>query len=166
MPERDFEILYRATPEHRRGNSNLPGHFVYPVTRLEGHADYRDRQRKACETFYPGFDPAHVHAAVCDIGGRLSCNKWSWLDYGIPNEYNPVREFIAPYEQLSRAEGMKGSNQVALGFQTLQQQEAIDMGKTPSLTPRPGAGTPTVIINNGTRAVKEVRKGVLGLGGK
>lgn len=145
--DRDFEILYGSKPEYLRPNSNLPGRFVYTLTRLTNHADFMDKIRESLEGKYPGFG-----------------TTWDWTDYGIPNDFNPVREFVTPYSQFSRAEGMKGSEQVVRGFagpQAIPMMEGV--GQEPNLLPRPTNNVPMVIIQNGAKEVKKARR--FGLGG-
>jgi len=144
--QHDFEVLYRNTPEHIRSNANLPGQFVFPVSSLEMEADGADEFRALLEAEYPGYG-----------------DKWHWKDFGIPENYNPLKVFITPYLQISRADGMKGSEQVVRGFQGFQPNEFEGIGQ-PSLMPKAGAG-PTVVIQNGVRELKE-KRGLRGLGGR
>lgn len=136
----DFAVLYEKTPEHVRSNANLPGQFVFPIASLEMEADSADNYRELMEQEHPGYG-----------------ETWSWKDFGIPEAYNPLKVFITPYLQISRADGMKGSEQVVRGFQAFQPQ-GIDAIGQPSLMPKSTNGT-TVIVQNGKAAVNEVRKG-------
>lgn len=152
---KDFDVLYQNTPGHIRSNANLPGHFVFAVSSLEMEADDVEQERAMLEKAYPGYDAEHKHVDCGD-----DCRVWNWRDYGIPEEYNPLKVFIEPYLQISRAEGMKGSEQVVRGFNSQNQPMMEGLG-TPSLQPRMGP-SPVVVIQNG---VKEVKRGPrLGLG--
>lgn len=135
---RDFDVLYGSEPGHVRSNANLPGHFVYPITRMQTHADSMDEFRTEIEKAEPG----------------------DWQAWNVAADANPVKKFITPYSQFSRAEQMKGSEQVVRGFQSNTQPQMEGLG-TPSLQPRMGP-SPVVVIQNG---VKEVKRGPrLGLG--
>lgn len=135
---KDFDVFYQEKPVHIRSNANLPGSYVYPMTRMQTHADFMDEFRALIEKSEPG----------------------DWKDWNISPGANPVKNFIAPYSQFSRAEGMKGSEQVVRGFNSQNQPMMEGLG-TPSLQPRMSP-SPVVVIQNG---VKEVKRGPrLGLG--
>lgn len=136
--------LYDHSDEHRKSNANLPGNLVYSKTSLDAHAMIRDKQRLAIEDAIPGFEAGHIHS---DCLGK--CGKWNWLDYGIPNEYNPTATVNASYDWYSRAEAMKGSLQTVAIAQGMQSQRTIEGGSVePNLTPmqRQTPGNTTVVM--------------------
>lgn len=143
--ERDFDILYRDSPVHVRSNANLPGHLVYTLTKLTNHADYLEATREALEEIYPGTD---------------------WKQFSLPTGFNPVRELVTPYAQYSRAEAMKGSEQVVRGFQGNKPSEMEGVGGSPNLLPRQNGGGSVVLIQNMAKEAKKSKSIVRGgLGG-
>lgn len=152
----DLEYLYREERAYLRGNSNLPGELVLPVTDLIHVSGEVEKELELVEQNVPGYDAAHDHAACV----RRECRSWRWQDYGIPDNWKLLNEFQIAYLQVSPGEGMKRSNQTVQGFAGYRPEQMEGMG-TPSLMPRNGQG-PTIMIQNG---VKEVKRGPrLGLG--
>lgn len=137
LAERDFDVLYDEAPGHIRSNANLPGHFIYPLTRLSNHAEYMESLKETLEEMHPETD---------------------WQDYGMPNSYNPVGNFVLPYSQFSRAESMKGSEQVVRGFQGFQPEGVEGIGE-PNLAPK-NRQSPSVIVYNGVRdGIQQKKRG-------
>lgn len=141
MNEHDFEVLYRKDPGYIRANANLPGTLVLPVAQLEAIADHMDNTRHALEARY-GADKDNLDAF--------------WMPWGVTANANPVGQIIQPYQQLSRAESMKGSEQVVRGFQGYKPPLVEGVNESPNLTPRQSgpAGT-TVVIQQVTREAKK-----------
>lgn len=171
MPEspKDFEVLYKETAAHVRANANLPGQGIYPITELSRLADEADAWYEELEQAYPGYaSPGeHTHGQGCTgPPGFKSCGKWSWSqDFGVPERYNPLRGFCLPYLQASRAEAMKGSEQVVRGFAAASPFLGSEgVGESPNLLPRQPQGT-MVVIQNGMKEAKE-KRGLKGLGWK
>jgi len=121
-------------------------------------SDEAEKFRELMENYYPDYG----HDEECTEGCRL---HWTWQDWGIPEEFNPLKIFITPYLQISRADSMKGSEQVVRGFAGFRPPEFDSLGN-PNLMPKQGQNGTTVIVQNGQRAVGEVRKGWRGLMGK
>ena len=135
MADKDFEVLYRDTPVHVRGNANLPGRFIYHVNRLEYVREAFDRDRALIQNdaILGEYDAAHTHGAACK---DLGCQVWNWRMYGLPDaDHNPLRNYCGTYLQLSRAEAMKGSEQTVRGFQAAHQMGVDIDGTQPNLTP-------------------------------
>lgn len=166
--EKDFDVLYKETPAHVRANANLPGQGIYPITELSRLAQEAEDWYDELEKAYPGYtSPAeHTHGAEClGLPGSRSCGKWSWSqDFGIQERYNPLRGFCLPYLQASRAEAMKGSEQVVRGFASVQPLGSDGVGESPNLLPRQPQGT-MVVIQNGMKEARE-KRGLKGLGWK
>jgi hypothetical protein len=154
-PDPEFEALYSETPAKVRANANLPGDLVWVLTKLTNHATYMDRLRKSLEEEHDGFD-----------------TTWAWEDFGIPSNWNPTRELILPYLQLSRSEAMKGSEQVVRSFQaTRAGTSGVDgSGAAPDLSPRaPPAAPHNQVVVLASAAGHEMKKSsrvkkILGLG--
>lgn len=155
MSEHDFEILYRATPAHIRGNSNLPGHYVLPLTDLIHISNELDKELALVQATVPGYDPAHKHSEPCRA---TPCGFWCWNDYGFRDGWNLVEEYSNIYLQVSPSENMKRSNQTVQGFQGARPQEMEQIG-TPNLAPRPSQNGTTVIIQNGQKVAQDAKKG-------
>lgn len=174
---KDFEVLYSDDDGKIRANANLPGQLVYLVTKLTNHAAYMEKSRAALEKEHPGYEKEHEHAAAC-ADEKTPCGKWNWRDYGIPDGWNPVKDLITPYCQFSRAEAMKGSEQVVRSFQGSNDTSLEGVGLAPDLTPRQRkeqAGKPTSIVlvaQNGAAEIGAAKKQVglgkrlLGMGGR
>lgn len=137
----DFEVLYSEAPAKVRANANLPGDLVWIGTKLVNHSAFLEKMRAALENTYGGY-------------GR----EWVWQDFGIPEGWNPTKELITPYFQLSRSEAMKGSEQVVRSFQASQQGEIEGVGVAPDLTPRQVRPTGQTIINIASRGIQEAKK--------
>lgn len=169
-------VLYGETPGQIRANANLPGHFIYPLARLELHAEYMERMRTEIEKM---MENQHRHGELCYSDGecwevdgetfRLSkgliCDiptiqriPRTWQEAGMAPGHNPVRDFITPYSQFSRAESMKGSEQVVRGFQGFQPEGVEGIGE-PNLAPK-NRQSPSVIVYNGVRdGITQNKKG-------
>lgn len=170
MPEQDFEVLFKETPAHVRANANLPGQFVYTTTSMTSHSDLVQRNRTMFEEAFPGYDPSHVHETCVKTPRAYrgmyawfwTCGHWNWHDFGIPEDGDPVGTFITPYLQISRAEGMKGSEQVTRGFMGNRPGPVIEgVGESPNLYPQSTPGQAQVIIQNGVQDYKRAKKGFL-----
>lgn len=163
QPPSDFETLYSDEPGKIRANANLPGQLVYCVTKLSNHAEYMERSRAALEKQYPGYDKEHLHDLACQAA---PCGKWNWRDFGIPDGWNPVKELITPYCQFSRAEAMKGSEQVVRSFQGARGSTMEGVGIAPDLTPRVSKEQPAspksivLVAQNGYHEVAQAKKEV------
>jgi hypothetical protein len=160
MVEHDFEVLYKNEPSHIRANANLPGHLVYTLTKLNNHAEFMENLRKALENTNEGYSPFGDTVLKVNIQ-----ELWRWEDYGIPETLNPVRDLIEPYSQFSRAESMKGSEQVVRGFAGFRPEGELNDQGEPNLMPKNTAQGTTVIVQNGMKELKQ-KKGLMGLGGR
>lgn len=151
----DFNVLYSEEPSKLRGNANLPGDLVWVGTKLVNHATFIDKMFEALEKHYPGYG-----------------TTWTWQDFGIPERWNPTKELMTPYFQLSRSEGMKGSEQVVRSFQATRSSEIEGVGVAPDLSPRqlrPGGQTVINIAQQGIRDAKKqpgMLRRMVGLGEK
>jgi hypothetical protein len=170
MANPDFEALYSSDPGKIRANANLPGHLVYCVTKLTNHASLLQATRAALEKEFPGYGHKETCQPICT-------EHWTWRDFGVPDGWNPTLELITPYLQYSRAEAMKGSEQVVRSFQGARATDLEGVGLAPDLTPRQrqdARPAPMVIVaahglSNGVKEAKEstsLAKRLIGLGGR
>lgn len=141
LNEPDFKVFYSDQPGHIRANANLPPEFVWTLTRLTTHAVAMDQYRLAIEKAEPG----------------------DWDVWNISPNANPVGLMLEPYGQYSRADSLKGSEQVVRTANGNQQAGLQGMGN-PNLLPNSPNGGPVIMIQNGMKEVKE-KKGLRGLGG-
>lgn len=173
----DFEALYSQEPGKVRANANLPGQLVLPVNRLTVHAHGMEKWRQAIEDANPGYDPMHIHETACEFrtgifGAESKCGKWNWKDWRNPEDYNPTHEFVTPYLQLSRAEAMKGSEQVVRSFQGGRPADIEGVGIAPDLAPKHHGPAPVTLVVaaqqgvNGAKKEVSLAKRMVGLGGK
>lgn len=163
------DYIYSDEPGKRKANSNLPGNLVFTKSSLDAHAMRRDKEREAIQNSVPGYDPQHNHLPTC-----LDCGKWSWRDYGIPEEWNPVGLLGTSYDQYSRAEAMKGSTQAVMMASGQNNKPTLDDATMPDLTPvnRPTPGNTVVIMGQEAHAygkksgLYNSAKKLVGLGGR
>lgn len=162
----EVEHLYREESRYIRPNANLPGEFVFAVTEINREADETDDWYQLLERSVPGYDAAHNHkmGPECAPGVEMvegyallkwACGKWNWGDFGNPDRANPCRGFTNPYLQLSRAEKALGSQQAVMSFQGRNQLEIPGAGIQPSLMPAQPGPSPTVIVMNGAKELKQ-----------
>ena len=159
MADKDFEVLYKDTPVHVRGNANLPPRFIYHINRLEYIRQALDRDRAHLQGARKRgtYDLQHQHDESCwkkvqtwvnplrepdKFAGTfadqlvLDCDKWNWKMHGLSDEdHNPLRDYTSTYLQLSRADSMKGSEQTVRGFQAAHNLGVDIDGTQPNLTP-------------------------------
>lgn len=138
----DFEVLYSEAPSKVRSNANLPGDLVYVGTKLTNHSTYIEKMYESLERAFPGYG-----------------KDWTWQDFGIPERWNPTKELITPYFQLSRSEAMKGSEQVVRSFNAVRASEIEGAGIAPDLRPRAlPVNSPQTIINVAQQGRQEIKQ--------
>lgn len=112
LPNKDFEVLYNNEPERIRRNANLIGEVIPILTGIELDGLQAEREAHLLALEYPeGSDE----------------RKWL-LAYR-----DPWAEYAQNYLQMSRAEDMKGSEQVVRAFMGMQQRIFEESGLTPNL---------------------------------